>query len=340
MKALWKAKEGKGAELKETEIPKIKPNEVLIKIKACSICGTDLHIFEWDKWAESRIKTPMIFGHEFAGEVIKKGSLVERTEIGDHVSGETHLADFNCFQCSIGNAHICENLKILGVDTNGSFAEYIALPEKNAIINDKKFPHEIATAQEPLGNAVHTVFAQDVSAKKVSVFGCGPIGLSAIMLCKKLGATEIIAVDVNDYRLKMAEKLGATMTINALKEDPAKKILEKTKRGTDVFLEISGHENSLRKGFEALRPGGEAAILGVFPDEVKLDVNNAIVFKYATVRGINGRKLFDSWIKAKELQRNGFDLSKIITHKFKLEEFEKAFELMKTGNCGKIVLIP
>ena len=191
-----------------------------------------------------------------------------------------------------------------------------------------------------MGNAVHTVFAQEVEGKTVSVFGCGPIGLCAVMICKMIGAKQVFAIDVNEYRLDMAEKLGADVIIDAKKDDPKKIILNETKRGTDVFLEISGHPNSLKTGFESLRAGGEAAILGVFPEDVKLDINNYIVFKSAVIRGINGRKMFQTWDKVAELQKQGFDLSKIITHKFKLEEFEKAFELINSGNCGKIILIP
>lgn len=341
MKALMKTSPKPGAELKEAPIPKLGPRDVLVKVKACSICGTDQHIYGWDKWAQSRIKTPMIFGHEFAGEIVEIGTLVTKAQVGDHVSGETHLADFNCFQCRIANAHICENLKILGVDTNGSYAEYISLPENNAIHNDKSIPHDVATAQEPLGNAVHTAFAQEIPGRKVSIFGCGPIGLCAVMLCKAAGAAEIYAVDANDYRLSMAKKLGATMTINGRSEDAAKIIKKETTRGVDVFLEMSGHEAALRAGFESLRGGGDAAILGVFPDEVKIDINNYVVFKQATVRGINGRQLFDTWYKVAAFQKSGaVDLRRIITHKFKLEEYEKAFELMKSGNCGKIVMIP
>jgi threonine 3-dehydrogenase len=341
MKALWKTSAKAGAELKDADIPKIKPNEVLVKVKACSICGTDLHIYGWDKWAESRIKTPMVFGHEFAGEVVEIGANVKRIVVGDHVSGETHIGDGTCFQCSIGNAHICENLKILGVDTNGSYAEYVAIPEANAIKNDKSIPHDVATAQEPLGNAVHTVMAQNVGGKKVSIFGCGPIGLCAILLCKSLGATQIFAVDANDYRLEMAKKLGATVTINARNEDAGKRILKETGKGVDVFLEISGHEAALKSGFESLRGAGEAAILGVFPGPVNFDITNAIVFKSAVVHGINGRKMYETWHQVAAFQKSGaVDLRKIITHKFNLEEYEKAFELMKTGNSGKVVMIP
>ena len=341
MMALWKTSPKPGAELKEAVVPKIGPKEVLVKVKACSICGTDMHIYGWDAWAQSRIKTPVIFGHEFAGEIVEVGKLVESAKIGDHVSGETHIACWNCYQCRIGNAHICETMKILGVDTNGSYASFVALPEKNAIQNDKSIPHEVATAQEPLGNAVHTVFAQEIAGRSVSIFGCGPIGLAAVMLAKAAGATEIYAVDANDYRLKMAKSLGATLAINAKTEDAAKRIKKETGRGVDVFLEMSGNEGALKSGFDSLRAGGDAAILGVFPKDVSLDINNAIVFKSATVRGINGRKLFDTWYKVAAFQKSGaVDLRKIITHKFKLGEYEKAFELMKTGNCGKIVLTP
>ncbi len=341
MKALWKTSAKPGAELKGANIPKPGPKDVLVKVKACSICGTDLHIYGWDNWAQSRIKPPMIFGHEFSGEIVEAGSHVERVEVGDHVSGETHIADWTCFQCSIGNSHICEKLRILGVDTNGSYADYVVIPAANAIVNEKSIPHDVETAQEPLGNAVHTVFAQPVSGKKVSIFGCGPIGLCAIMLAKACGATEIYAVDANDYRLNMAKKLGATLAINAKTEDAGLRIRKETGRGVDVFLEISGHEAALKSGFESLRGGGEAAILGVFPGPVNLDINNAMVFKQATVRGINGRKMYDTWHTVAAMQKSGaVDLRKIITHKFKLEEYEKAFDLMKSGNCGKVVMIP
>ncbi len=341
MRAIAKTKAGPGAQLIETDIPKIGPKDVLIKTKAASICGTDMHIYNWDAWAQARIKPPMVFGHEFCGDVVEVGEAVTKIKVGDFVSGETHIADWKCFQCKEGNPHICENLKILGVDRQGSYAEYVSLPEENAIVNDKKIPIKWASAQEPLGNAVHTVFAQPVGGKSVSIFGCGPIGLCAIQLCKSLGATKVIAVDANDYRLEMAKKMGADLCINAAKEDAAKAILKETGRGVDVFLEMSGHGKALQDGLKSMRPAGEAAILGVFGSEVSLDVSNGIVFKQATIRGINGRRMYQTWNMVREmLSAKKVDVGKIVTHEFKLEEFEKAFELMKSGNCGKIVLYP
>ncbi len=341
MRAICKTKAGLGAELRELPIPKLGPRDVLVKVKACSICGTDLHIYGWDEWAKARIKIPMVFGHEFCGDIVEVGNLVSKVQAGDFVTGETHIADYNCWQCRIANAHICENLKILGVDTQGSYAEYVAIPENNAIVNDKNMPPELASVQEPLGNAVHSVFSQEIAANQVSIFGCGPIGLCAIQLCKAAGATKVYAVDTNPYRLEMAKKNGADIVINAKTENAAQHILKETKRGVDVFLEMSGNEKALQQGFESLRPGGSAAILGVFGQPVTLDITNAIVFKQATVRGINGRKLFDTWHKVKDLLASKkVDLRKIVTHQFKLEEYEKAFELMKSGNCGKVVLFP
>lgn len=341
MKAIVKPDPRPGAQLSGVEIPKLGPKDVLVKVKAASICGTDMHIWEYDAWAQARVRPPMVFGHEFCGDIVEVGKNVSKVDLGDFVSGETHIACWKCFQCREGNAHICENVKILGVDRPGSYAEYVAIPEENAIVNDKSIPVKWASAQEPLGNAVHTVFAQPVGGKTVSIFGCGPIGLVAIQLCKSLGATKVFAVDANEYRLKMAQKMGADVVLNAAKDDAAKKILADTRRGVDVFIEMSGHAKALQDGLKSLRPGGEAAILGVFSDEVKVDVSNGIVFKQATIRGINGRKLYSTWNQVREVLRaKQVDLGKIVTHEFKLEEYEKAFALMKTGNCGKIVMYP
>lgn len=341
MKALMKKKPAPGAEWTQTDIPKLGARDVLVKIKATSICGTDLHIYHWDDWAKSRVKTPRIFGHEFCGDIVEVGELVSKVNVGDYVSGETHLADYNCFQCRIANAHICEHLKILGIDRNGSYAEYISLPENSCIQNDRRLPPKLATVQEPLGNAVHAVFAQPIAGNQVSIFGCGPIGLCAIQLCKVAGATNIFAVDQNEYRLKMAKSFGADYVINATTENAAKRILKETKRGVDVFLEMSGNEKALQQGFKSMRPGGNAAILGVFGKSVSLDVTNAVVFKQATVRGITGRRLFETWHKVKAFLRSGkVDLNQLVTHEFKLEEYGKAFALMTSGNCGKIVLYP
>ena len=228
MLSVWKTQPSAGLEIKETEIPKIKPDEVLVKVKATSICGTDLHIYKWDEWAQKRIgkNIPYIFGHEMAGEVVELGKNTKGIAVGDHVSAETHISCSYCFQCRTGNEHICENVKILGVDTNGTFAQYVALPYRNAWINDKKIPHWIATAQEPLGNAVHTVFDGDIAGKTVTIFGMGPIGVCAVGLCKAAGASKIIAIDRHDSRLKFAKDFGADVIVNAATEKNPKKFME------------------------------------------------------------------------------------------------------------------
>ncbi|MFH1221804.1 MAG: L-threonine 3-dehydrogenase [Candidatus Micrarchaeota archaeon] len=346
MLSVWKTKPGKGLEIKDSDIPKIKHDEVLVKVKATSICGTDRHIYEWDPWAQERVaKTlPYIFGHEVAGEIVELGSEVKNKglAIGDHVSAETHIACDHCYQCKTGNAHVCENVKILGVDINGTFAEYLALPWKNAWKNPKNVPHWVATAQEPLGNAVHTVFDGEVAGKTVFITGAGPIGVCAAGLCKAAGAEKVIISDTNDFRLDFAKKFGADITLNAMNANVRKEVLAATDgHGVDVFLEMSGAGPALNDGLAVLRPMGRASILGVFPKPVEVDITNAIVFKGARVHGINDRKMYDTWYKAAAFLRSGkIDLSKLVTHKFKLSEIEKGFEALDSGKAMKVVLEP
>ncbi len=343
MKALMKKKPAPGAELSEAEKPAAGPNDVLVKVKATSICGTDDHIFQWNKWAESRIKPPMIFGHELCGDVVEKGEKVENLEIGDFISAETHIYCGKCFQCRTGNAHICEKRKILGVDIDGGFADYVVIPKQNAWKNDKSLAPEIASIQEPFGNAVHTVFSGEIKGKNVLITGAGAIGLFAIAICRAEGASKIFVKEPVEYRQKLAEKAGADFVFDPLKEKPTSKaILSETRgKGVDVLLEMSGKAKALTQGLRLLRDGGRASILGVFPGPVKIDVSNDVVFKYATIRGINGRKIWGSWEKTAELLKSGkVNVDPIITHKIKLEEFEKGFELMASGECGKIVMFP
>jgi len=343
MMALQKPAAAPKAKRIEADIPKIKDDEVLINVKASSICGTDMHIWEWDAWAAGRVKPPLIFGHEMAGEIVELGKSVKGLSVGDHVSAETHIACWHCYQCRTGNAHICENVKILGVDTQGVFAEYVALPAINAWKNDKSLPHDVATAQEPLGNAVHTVFDGDgVAGKSVTVFGCGPIGVCAVALCKAAGAEQIIAIDINDYKLGMARQFGASTTLDASKSDTVKEIRSLTNgRGADVFLEMSGAPSSIKNGFASLRAGGRASILGIPSKPVEIDFANDVVFKAARISGINGRKMFETWHQAAAfLKSGGVDLAKLVTHKFKMSEFESAFEAMKSGKSGKVVMYP
>lgn len=342
MQSVWKSEPKEGFELKEADVPKITDDEVLVKVKATSICGTDLHIYKWDQWAAERVgKTvPYIFGHEVAGEVVETGKNVQGVNIGDHVSAETHISCTHCFQCKNGNEHICENVKILGVDTNGTFAEYVAIPYRNAWVNDKSIPHWVASAQEPLGNAVHTVFDGEVAGKSVLIIGLGPIGVCAAGISKLAGAEKVIAVGHHENRMKFAKDFGADVLINSKEQDVVKEVLDATDgRGVDVFLEMAGSPSSINTGLAATRPGGRASILGVFSKPFEMDVTNQIVFKGVRMTGINGRKMFDTWYKTKAfLPKLG--LERLVTHKFKLDEIQKGFDVLIAREGMKVVLEP
>jgi threonine 3-dehydrogenase len=341
MAALAKTRAAAGAELIEAPLPSVPPHHVLLKVTATAICGTDLHIYNWDSWAQGRIKVPRVFGHEFCGEVVEVGEDVTLAGLGDFVSGETHVTCGRCYYCRSGLGHICREVEILGVDRDGCFAEYVALPEQNAWKMERSIPVEIAAIQDPFGNAIHTALAQELIGNSVEVIGCGPIGLCAIAIARKAGAAKIYAADLNEFRLGLARKLGADVTINSGKERIDEVILRETQGfGVDVMLEMSGHAEAIRQGFAALRKGGEAALLGIPSQPMELDVANALVFKGATVRGINGRRMFQTWYKAMDLLAAGLDLSPVITSRFPLEEFEQAFALARSGEVGKIILYP
>ncbi len=342
MKALVKHERTKGAELQEVDIPKIGDLDVLIKIKATSICGTDLHIYNWDEWSASRVNPPYVFGHEFAGEVVETGSKVSKVSVGDYVSAETHIVCHQCPQCLTGKFHICENTQIIGVDTNGCFAEYVALPEENMWKNPSNMPTDIASIQEPMGNAVHTVLNGDVVGKNVAIIGCGPIGLMAVGVAKAAGAAQVLAFDLNPYRLELAKKMGATTVINSKEIDPVKKAKELTNgHGVDVVCEMSGHPIAMDQGFKMITNGGRVSILSLPVKPVTLDVTNDIVFKGIEVQGIAGRKMFETWQQVSRLLHSKqVDVSPIITHHLPMEEFEKGFDLMNEGKCGKVVLHP
>jgi len=345
MLSVWKTAPKEGFELKEAPVPKIKDNEVLVKVKATSICGTDMHIYGWDEWAQNRIgkNLPYIFGHEVAGEVVETGKAVSGIAVGDHVSAETHLSCGYCYQCRTGNEHICQNVKILGVDINGAFAEYLALPYRNAWVNDRNIPHWVATAQEPLGNAVHTVFDGEVAGKVVTIFGMGPIGVCAVALCKAAGAEKVIAIDHHAGRLKFGKEFGADLTISSSDGgDVRKQIMDATNGlGADVFLEMAGAPAAMNDGLATLRAGGRASILGVFPKSFEVDVTNHIVFKGIRLTGINGRKMFDTWYKTRSFLRSGkINLEKLVTHRFKLAEIGKGFDVLRKKEGMKVVLEP
>jgi len=342
MKVIEKFESGKGLRLSEREIPEIGPGEILVKVMAASICGTDYHIYSWDKWSQNRIKPPLVAGHEFAGEVIKVYNDVKRIKVGDHVSSETHIVCGVCEFCRTGRSHICQDTKILGVDIDGAFAEYVKIPAANAIINDKDVAPEHLSIQEPLGNAIHTVLSGEIIGKSIAVVGCGPIGLLAVNVAKAIGASKIIAIEVNDYRLNLAKELGANILINPLKENVIERVLEETNGlGVDVVTEMSGNKNAIESAFKYIKLGGRMSMLGIPNENVSIDVANEIVFKGITIKGIVGREMYKTWNQVNGLIASGnLDLNKIITHRFSFDEFEKGMELMGKGTCGKVVLYP
>jgi threonine 3-dehydrogenase len=340
MKAALKAEAAPGAKVALVDIPCIGSRDVLVQVKAASICGTDMHIYEWDAWAQSRMQVPRIFGHEFAGEVVEVGSEVTSLVPGDFVAAETHITCGQCYQCRTGQAHVCRNVQILGVDRDGAFAEYIAIPEKVAWKTGKEIDHAVASIQEPFGNAVHATFAGDITNKTVAVFGCGPIGLWAVGLCHVSGSSTIFAVEPNHKRLDIAMKMGANYALNPAEVDPVEQILHVTDGlGVDVVLEMSGHPQAIRQSFKSLRFGGRVSLLGIPSRLVEFDLANDIIFKGATVYGISGRLIFETWYRTRRILEAGqLDLKQVITHTLPFDRIHEAMEIMKSGDCGKIVL--
>jgi len=341
MKAVRKLTPGPGASLVTVPVPEPGPLDVLVKVNATSVCGTDYHIYSWDPWSQGRIKPPLTTGHELAGEVVAVGSQVTTHRVGDFISAETHIVCGHCQQCLTGQYHVCQNTRILGVDTDGAFAQYLSLPASNAWKNDPDLPADVASVQEPLGNAVHTVLSVPITGNVVAVTGCGPIGLMAIAVARLSGATAVFAVDVNDYRLDLARRMGATEVIDGRKEDVVARLRRLSGGGgVDVLLEFSGNPTAINQGLKALRPGGKAAMLGLPSRPLEIDLGNDIVMKGIEVKGIAGRRMYDTWFKVKGLLRGGLDLRPLITHRLPLEAYEDAMELMRQGNCGKVILYP
>jgi len=340
MQAIVKAHAAPGVELREVPVPKIGPTDVLVRVEAASVCGTDLHIFNWDPWAQNRIKPPLIPGHEFCGIVERVGEDVTTVKPGDFVSAEMHVACGKCLQCRTGQQHICQNVKIIGVDTDGAFAEFVKIPEANIWKLDPELPREWGSLLDPLGNAVHTVLAGEIATKTVAVVGCGPIGLFAIAVAKLCGASLVFAVEVNPYRRGLATKMGADIVLDPASDDVVARIHQATGGiGVDVLLEMSGHQDGIRQGFRALRTGGRASLLGIPSREVTMDLAADVIFKGAIVQGINGRKMYETWYQMEALLKGGkLDLDPVISHHIPLREFSKAMDLLKGGEASKIIL--
>jgi len=343
MTALVKPAARPGLELREVPVPQIGPRDVLVKVETTSVCGTDLHIYKWDEWAQNRIKPPLGLGHEFAGAVVKVGADCEQAKVGDFVSAESHFTCGNCFECRTGDGHLCEKTVIIGVDCDGAFAQYVRVPERNLWLNDRaKITPEIATLQEPFGNAVHLTSIHNLASQSVAVFGCGPVGLFTIAIAKASGASGIFASDINDYRLNLAKKMGATKVFNAKNGDQADWFI-KANEGfpVDISLEVSGAPAAIRDAFKIVRMGGKVTLFGIPSKPVELDIAQSIIFKGITTYGVIGRKIFETWYRTRWLLESGtVDLNPLITHKFPLEDYEKAFQLLASGEAGKIVLYP
>ncbi|MEA2663721.1 MAG: threonine 3-dehydrogenase [Candidatus Eremiobacteraeota bacterium] len=340
MRALRKTSAGPGFTLEHVPVPAVGPNDVLIRVGAVGLCGTDLHIYTWDHWAERRIKPPVTIGHEFMGQVVAVGDAVRLVRVGDRVSAEGHLACGVCRLCRTGQAYICEHVKIIGVDTDGAFADYIRMPESNVWKLDPAIPDAWAAIFDPLGNAVHTVMAAGVSVKSVVITGVGSIGLMAIPVARAAGAAKVFAVDVNPQKLALAERVGADETFRATAPDLVEQIVARTGGdGVDVLLEMSGSGSAIDSGLAMVRNGGVAALLGIPSDDVEINLAERIIFKGLTVLGINGRRMFETWYQTQALVTSGrVDLTPIITHELRFEQYDEAFALMRSGEAAKIVL--
>lgn len=338
MRALVKTAAEPGCDLVEVPVPTPGPGEVLVQVAAGGICGTDLHIYRWDPWARSRVRPPRVIGHEFYGTVVSAGAAVSEVAIGDRVAGESHIACGWCNRCRYGEAHVCERLEIIGIDRDGAFADYVAMPARNAWRLDPGVPADVAAVMDPLGNAVHTALATAITARTVAIVGCGPIGLMAIPVCKIAGAALIVASDVKPARLSLARTLGADLVLDATRGDAAKQMLDATGGGVDAVLEMSGHPDGIRDALRVVRRGGWVGLLGLPATAVEIDLADDVIFRAVRLEGIFGRRLWQTWEQMTALLLRGLDITPVITHGLPLAEFARAFELLEAGDAGKVIL--
>jgi len=338
MKALVKKERRPGIWLDEIAEPKIGPNDVLIKIAKTAICGTDMHIYKWDSWAQKTIPVPMAVGHEYYGHIVEIGSEVAGFKVGDRVSGEGHITCGYCRNCRAGRRHLCRNSVGVGVNRPGAFAEYLAIPGGNAFKLSPAISDDVASILDPFGNATHTALAFNMVGEDVLITGAGPIGIMAVAIARFVGARHVVITDVNDYRLQLARKMGASRAVNIGREslDQTMKDLD-MQEGFDVGLEMSGNAAALRELLRTMHHGGSVAILGIPPEDTAIDWNQ-VIFKGLTIKGIYGREMFETWYKMSSLLQSGLSLAPIITHHFGIEDYIKGFETMGSGQSGKVIL--
>jgi threonine 3-dehydrogenase len=338
VRALVKAKAEPGIWMQDVPVPEIGPNDVLIKVRKASICGTDIHIWNWDAWSQKTIKVPMVIGHEFMGEIAKLGAEVTGFQVGDRVSGEGHITCGHCRNCRAGKRHLCRNTVGLGVNRPGCFAEYVSLPAFNVFRVPKDIPDEIAAFFDPLGNAVHTALSFDLVGEDVLITGAGPIGVMAAAISKHVGARHVVVTDLNPYRLDLARKLGATRAVDVKSETlgDVMRSLGMTE-GFDVGMEMSGNDRAFRDLLSVMNHGGRVAILGIPPNEVSIDWNQ-VIFKGLVLKGVYGREMFETWYKMVAMLQSGLDVAPVVTHRFPAAQYAQAFEAMRSGQSGKVIL--
>lgn len=338
MKALVKKQPGKGLWMEEVSVPEPGINEVIIRVKKSAICGTDLHIYMWDEWAAKTIKTPMTIGHEYMGYVEVTGAGVTTVKAGDRVTGEGHIACGHCRNCRRGKKHVCENTVGIGVNIDGSFAEYVKVPSENVILLDNRIPDDWAAIMDPFGNATHTALSFNLLGEDVLITGAGLIGSMAVAIAKFAGARYIVASDLSDYRLDIAKKMGATIVVNPTKGEKISDAVKKLgMRGFDVGLEMSGSPKAFNEMIENMYNGSNISLLGILPSDFKVPWSD-IIFKAITMKGIYGREMWETWYKMEQMIIGGIDLTHVITHHFSIDDFQKGFDAMEDGNCGKVIL--
>ena len=338
MKALVKAHAEKGIWMQDMPEPTVGINDVKIKIKKTAICGTDLHIYKWDEWSQKTINTPMIIGHEYVGVISEMGDGVKHLEIGDRVTGEGHIACGHCRNCRRGKLHVCENTIGVGVDRDGAFAEYLVIPADNVIKLDERISDEMAAIMDPFGNATHTALSFPVLGEDVLITGAGLIGSMATAICRFAGARNIVVSDISDYRLELAKKMGATMTINPAKGETIEGAIDTLKmHGFDIGLEMSGSPQAFDSMISNMYNGSKIALLGILPNTTTVDWSK-IIFKALTLKGIYGREMWETWYQMEQMLISGIDLSPIITHRMHIDDFQEGFDIMESGQCGKVIL--
>ena len=338
MKALAKLERAPGLTMTDVPMPEVGHNDLLIKINKTAICGTDIHIWNWDEWSQKTIPVPMVVGHEYAGVVAGMGSEVAGFEIGDRVSGEGHITCGHCRNCRAGRRHLCRNTEGVGVNRPGCFAEYLVIPAFNAFKLPDDVSDELASIFDPFGNAVHTALSFDMVGEDVLITGAGPIGIMAVAIARHVGARHVVITDVNDYRLDLAKQMGATRAVNVSRDD-IKQVMKELgmTEGFDVGLEMSGNPQAFQQMLETMNHGGRIAMLGIMPNQTGINWDN-VIFKGLQIKGIYGREMFETWYKMAALVQSGLDLKPIITHHFKVDDFKQGFEIMRSGQSGKVVL--